>query len=172
MENFNCYEYSTEQKIEGKWLFLRIFFIFFYIAFAAAYFLVIYVTRIFPVGALIPIAVWILVFLTWKYTSPEYKYEISSGFLRFFITYGKKEKEAVRIKISAAEAIIPLDTMKDTLRDFAPRKIYSAVPSGSSADKYAVLFHNEKGKRCAFIFVATAEAVRLLSIYNSKTVKM
>ena len=172
MEGFNTYEYSAEQKIEGKWLFLRLFFIFFYIAFATAYFIVIYVTRIFTLGALIPIAVWVLIFLTWRYTSPDYKYEISSGTLRFFVTYKKKSREKLKIKISEAEAIIPIDTEGDKLRDFSPWKIYTAVPSKNSTDVYAVLFYNEKGKRCAFLFVATEEAVRLLAIYNSKTVKM
>ena len=172
MEGFNTYEYSAEQKPTGKWLLLRLFFLLFYTLFATAYFLVIYVTRFFPVGALIPVAVWILVFLTWRYTRPDYKYEISSGALRFFVTYKKKPQEKLKIKISEAEAIIPIDTEGDKLRDFSPRKIYTAVPSKNSTDVYAVLFYNEKGKRCAFLFVATEEAIRLLAIYNSKTVKM
>ncbi len=171
MEDFNSCEYSTEQKIEGKWLALRLFFVFFYIAFATAYFALIYVTRIFTLGALIPLAVWILVFFTWRYTCPDYKYEISSATLRFYVTYRKTCKERLKIKISEAVAILPIDSMNEKIMEFAPKKVFSSLPSKSCKDKYAILFSDEKGKRCAFLFVATKEAVRLLSVYNSKTVK-
>ena len=123
MENFNCCEYSTEQKTEGRWLFLRIFFVIFYIAFAVTYFAVIYITRIFPVGALIPLALWILVFFTWRYTKPDYKYEISSGFMRFFVVYRKKQKEKLKIKISTADAIIPKSLFDEKEKEFALQRI-------------------------------------------------
>ncbi len=172
MEDFNCFEYSAEQKIEGRWLFLRILFIFFYVAFAAAYFVVIYTTRIFTLGALIPIAVWILVFLTWRYTRPDYKYEISAGVLRFYVIYKKKAAEKLKIKISSAEAIAPLSTLSEQIKSFKPRKTYSALPTKPSSDAYAILFKDERGNPCVFLFIATGDAIRLLGIHNKKTVKI
>ena len=62
MEGFNNYEYSASQKSEGKWLLSKILLILGYIAFATVYFVVIYITKFFPLGALIPLFLWIRVF--------------------------------------------------------------------------------------------------------------
>lgn len=56
------YEYTVEQKCEGKWRFRKALMLTLYILYTLAYFLIIYITRIIPLGALIPVTLWILIF--------------------------------------------------------------------------------------------------------------
>ncbi len=170
MEDFNTYEYGAEQKSEGKYRTMKILLLIGYILFAAVYFAVIYITRIFPLGALIPIALWVLIYFTWRYTSPDYIYTVESGNLTFFVSYTKKKRiKKTEFKISSAVMIAPRDTSSARVSDFAPQKSYSAVPSVSSKDVYTALYTDKNGKRCAFTFIATSKALKLLHFYNSKT---
>lgn len=171
MEDFNSYEYTAERRAEGAWLLLKILMIVGYIAFAVGYFVVIYVTRVFPLGALIPFFLWILIHFTWRYVNPDLKYTVEHGTLTYFVIYHKKSgRKKLEIKISDAIEIAPKSQIKDKIAAFSPNRIYSALPSKKSADAYALLYTDSHGKRCVFYFVATAAALKLLRIYNSKTV--
>lgn len=171
MEDFNSYEYTAERRAEGKWFFLKLSVIFAYVLFAVAYFVVIYVTRVFPLGALIPFVLWILIYFTWRYVKPDLKYTVERGTLSFFVIYGQKnKKKKLEIKISDAVEIAPRDELADKIAKFSPKRTYSALPSKKSADAYAILYTDKGGKRCVFYFVATAAALKLLRMYNSKTI--
>ncbi len=175
MEGFNYFEYSTEQKCEGKWALYKILLILAYILFAAAYFTVIFITRMIPLGALIPFFIWILVFLTWRYISPDYKYTIEKGEFSFYIIYSEKKdknkKPKTSFKISDAVTIMPRDGAENAVSDFSPEAIYTAVPSKSAADVYVALYRDKEGKRCALYFVSAPDTLRLIRIYNSEAIK-
>lgn len=171
MEDFNSYEYTAERRAEGVWLLLKILMIVGYLAFAVGYFVIIYVTRVFPLGALIPFFLWILIHFTWKYVKPDLKYTIDHGTLSYFVIYRRKSgRKKLEIKISDAEEIAPMNDIKDKIAAFSPNRIYSALPSKKNADAYAILYTDKQGKRCVFYFVATEASLKLLRIYNSKTV--
>jgi len=171
MEDFNFYEYGAEQKAEGKYLGLKIFLLCFYFIYVGAFFFAIVYTRIFPLGALIPVTLWILVYLTWGYVKPDYRYFIEAANFTFFVYYGKKTKiKKTSFKMSSAVAIAPADTLKDEIKAFAPKKIFSALPSVNANDKYAALYTDESGAKCVIYFVATAQALKLLHLHNSRTV--
>lgn len=171
MDDFNYYEYGNEQKPEGKFRNLKIFLLCLYFAYPIAYFGVIAYTRIFPLGALIPVTLWILIYFTWRYVKPDYRYVIESANMKFFICYGKKTKNLMfEFKISKAEAIAPKKELEEAIKAFKPQITFNALPSVSAADQYAMLFTDEKGKRCVFYFVATSQALKLIHFYNSKTV--
>ena len=174
MEDFNTYEYAAEQKSEGKYKTLKLLVLLGYFLFAAAYAIVFAAILMIPqVIAVLPIFIWMLVFFTWKYTKPDYRYVIERGDMIFTIVYGKKKsgkKPACSFKVSRAEAIAPRCDLADAIREWHPKHVYSAVPSASATDVYAALFTNDKGERCVFYFVATAQALKLLRFLNSKTV--
>ncbi len=174
MEEFNTYEYAAEQKSEGKFKTLRILVILGYILFAAVYSIVFAaILKIPQVIAVLPILIWMLVFFTWKYTKPDYRYVIERGDMVFNIIYGKKKKSAkpkTSFKVSSAEAIAPKEELTDAIREFRPKHIYSSVPSEKSTDVYAALYKNAAGENCVFYFIATAAALKLLRFLNSKTV--
>ena len=171
MDDFNTYEYAATQKSEGKWLIYRILLMALYISYTAGYFIFIFVTRMIPLGALIPVTLWIIIYFTWKYTKPDYKYVIEAGKLTFYVLYGnKKKRQKAEIQISSAEKIAPVHDISDEISAFAPQNTYNALPSVNAADAYAALYKDEAGKRCVFYFVATAQALKLLHFYNSRTV--
>jgi hypothetical protein len=174
MEDFNTYEYAAEQKNEGKFKTLRLLVILGYVLFAAAYAVVFAaILKIPQVIAVLPIFIWMLVFFTWKYTKPDYRYVIERGDMVFTVVYGKKKKGAkpkTSFKVSSAVAIAPKAELADAIREFHPKHIYSAVPSVKSTDVYAALYENGAGERFVFYFVATAAALKLLRFLNSKTV--
>ena len=170
MDDFNTYEYAAEQKSEGKWKLIRALVLSSYILFVAAFFLVLYIIRLIPLFAITPIIVWMLVFFTWKYTKPDYRYFIEKGRLTFFVYYGKKTKrKQTEFMISSAEAISPKENLAEKIREFNPSKVYSAVPSVRSTDVYAALYTDAKGKKCLLYFVATEKALKLMRFYNSRT---
>ena len=164
------YEYAVSQKIEGKWRLMRWLFILIYICFVGAYFGFVYAIRFIPLGALIPLFLWMLVFFTWKYTKPDYKYVIDEAYITFYRVIGKKQKEVVRIKIADAAYIVPLETALDEIKDFEPKRIYSALPCHACPDSYIILFTDKDGKHAAFMFKATSPALKCLRFYNKSTV--
>ena len=164
------YEYTVQQKCEGKWRLFKWGMLLFYVVFAVAYFLIIYTTRIFTLGALIPLFLWILIYFTWKYVKPEYKYVISDAHLTFYKIYGKTQKEKLHIKICEAEYIIPLEESLDEIQQLGPKNVYSALPSKSSNDSYIIIFKGKDGTSSAFMFKATEKALKALKFYNKNTV--
>lgn len=174
MEDFNTYEYAAEQKSEGKFKALRILVLLGYFLFAAAYAIIFAaILKIPQVIAVLPIFIWMLVFFTWKYTKPDYRYSIERGDMTFTVVYGKKKKgkkPTCSFKVSSASLIAPKADLSNAFREWHPKHVYSAVPSVKSTDVYAALFTNESDERCVFYFIATAQALKLLRFLNSKTV--
>ena len=170
MEGFNTCEYSAERKAEGKFKFFKFFMLTAYMLYSAIYFLLIYITRVLPLGALLPITLWIIIYFTWGYTKPDYKYIIEKGIFTFYVSYGKKKhRKKTEFKISSAEAIAPKESLTDRIKEFNPQKVYSSVPSINAKDVYAVLYTDSKGKRCVLYFVAIHQSLKLMHLHNSKT---
>lgn len=161
------YEYSAEQKCEGKWKIYKMLLLTLYVVYVVAFFLAIYITRIFPLGALIPVTLWILVFFTWRFIKLDYKYTVDSGMMTFTVIYGRRtKKEKVSLHIKDAYLIARADASESKIRGFAPRKVYSAVPFRDCPDVYAVLFYDKDNTPSVLYFRATAQALKSLSFYN------
>ena len=164
------YEYTVAQSSEGKWSLFKWLMLSGYALFAAAYFLIAYKSGFIPVVAILPLFMWILIYFTYKYVKPEYKYEISEAHLRFYRIFGKTAKEIIKIKICEADYIIPLESAIEKIKAYAPKNTYSAIPSTKSTDLYVILYKNEYKEPSAFLFKATSEALKCLKFYNGKTV--
>lgn len=163
----NSYEYSAEQKTEGKWLVYKLLLVSAYIAYTLIYLALIIKTGFVPLGALIPLTLWIIIFFTWRYTSPDYTYTVLSGELTFTVRYGgRTKKERFKLRVAEAESIAPLSELKDEVRK--AKKLYNALPCRASADAYAIIF-TQNGKPYAFVFKATRDALKILHFYNAKT---
>ena len=170
---FNSYEYSAEQVNEGKWKIYRLLLIIFYIAFVSAYFLAIYISGIFTLGAFIPVALWLLIFLTWRFVKPDYKYIIESGYLTFRIVYGgRTKKDIVKLHIKDAYLIGRVENNQAKIEGFAAVKQYSALPSANCPDAYAVLFYEKNNTPSVFYFRATSQALKVLSFYNRESTEI
>lgn len=168
--DFNSYEYTVEQKGVGKWRIIRLLMLLAYVLYCAVYFLVIYISRIIPLGALIPVTLWIIVYFTWRYTKPAYKYAIESGAFIYTVIYGGKTKrEKFTTRIHEAKMIAPIGEVMASLSGTKIAKIYDGAPSNDNKDVYGMLFE-ESGKSYILRFKATHDGLRALKYYNGKTV--
>ena len=165
------YEYVVAQRCEGKWRLFKWLMLGGYTLFAGAYFIICcFVLRIPAVVAVLPLFLWMLVYFTYKYVKPEYKYQITEANLHFYRVFGKKQKEITRLKIYEADVIMPLENALEEIKNYNPKRTFSALPSISSTDSYIILYKNDVGEPSAFMFKATADALKCLRFYNKKTV--
>lgn len=168
---FNSYEYGKEAKIEGKLKARRNMLLLLYVAFTIGAFGVIFANKIYPLGAIVPIFVWMLIFFTWRYVKIDNKYVIESGVLTFTRRYGNtKPRLVTEFRIKTAELIAPLKDSEHKVKDFDPEFTYSAVSSASSEDVYVCLYKNADDKRCALYIEVTNAAIKMLRYYNENTV--
>ena len=168
------YEYVVDKKIEGSFLLRRVLMISLYVVYVLAFFVMGIITRLgVPMLALIPITLWMLIWLTWPYCKIEYEYALFDGNLAFSAIYGgRRRREQFSIRISSAESIAPVGEKYDPLViDFEPTKVYNGLSSAKDTkDAYFLLFENEDGEGCVFYFEATARMLRILKHYNATTV--
>lgn len=170
----DSYEYVVEKKLEGSFLARRVLMIALYVIYVLAFFVVGTITRLgVPMLALIPITLWMLIWLTWPYCKIEYEYALMDGELTFSTIYGgRRRKEQFSIRISSAERVAPIGGEYDAeVVSFEPTRVYNGLSSAKEPkDAYFLLFENEDGEGCVFYFEATARMLRILKYYNSSTV--
>ncbi|MBQ8339573.1 MAG: hypothetical protein IJY16_03920 [Clostridia bacterium] len=176
MNEFATYEFVVRQKNEGKWLFARIGLIFLYVAYVVTLLSVGLLARIVvPLLALIPISLWILIFITWRYVSVEYEYSITSGVLTFTKIYGgRSRKRILELPLRDAVRIAPLDNSMeaDRAQHYHPEREFSAISSLKAPDIYFILFEldaeKNKDKRRAILYLeATQKALQIFRYYNA-----
>ena len=166
----STYEYTVEQKPEGKFRLMKIGFLSLYILYPVIFMAVLFIIQLFQLFALVVVTEWMLVYFTWKYTKPEYEYSVTSGRVTFSVIHGKRSrKEMLTFAIKDCLKIAPA-TDGDfiaMLEQYDPEITYSAVSSVDSPDKYYAAFENAEGKRCVFYFEATEKMLKLCRNYNS-----
>jgi hypothetical protein len=168
MEN-NTTELAYEQKCEGKWILFKLLLLALYVGYTVTYLYVIIKTGFFPLGALIPFTLWIIVYFTWRYTSPDYKYTIGAGTLTFSVSYGKKTHEKFKIHLKDALAIAPRERIGTVLKETKIHKSFSALPSKSESEVYAIAFKKETKVYILHLKV-TRDTVKALYYYNKNTI--
>ncbi|MBE6555832.1 MAG: hypothetical protein E7663_06360 [Ruminococcaceae bacterium] len=175
MNEFSTYEYAVKQRIEGKWLVARIGLIFLYIAAGLSLLISGFVLKIIlPLLALAPIAICLLIFVTWRYVSVEYEYSITSGILTFTKIFGgRSRKRVLEVTLKDAVRIAPLDNGEETAKAavWHPEREFSAISTLRAPDIYFMLFEvedrrNREKRRAVFYFEATARALQIIRFYN------
>lgn len=164
------YEYTVAQKCEGKWRVFKWLMLGGYALFVGAYCGIAFGIGFPHIVAVLPIFLWMLIFFTYKYVKPEYKYVITEGNLHFYRVFGKKNYEVLKIRLCDAEYILPLENALEEIKAFRPQATYSALPSANTTDSYVILYTGERGAASAFMFKATSGALKSLRFYNKNTV--
>ncbi len=181
MNEVSSFEFVVKQKIEGKWLLARIGLFAFYILYVIGMLIAGILSRILvPFLALIPISLWIIVFITWRYVSVEYEYALLGGTLTFTKIFGgRSRKKIFSVPLRDACRIAPLeDSMAaDAARAYRPEREFSAISSLKAPDIYFMLFEwaSAKGKekrRAIFYFEATAKTLHICRYYNPSATQM
>lgn len=166
----STYEYTVEQKAEGKFRLMKIAFFALYILYPVIFMAILFVIQLFQLFALVVVTEWMLVYFTWKYTKPEYEYSVTSGRVTFSVIHGKRSrKEMLNFAIKDCLKIAPATDgdFLAMLEQYDPEVTYSAVSTVDSPDKYYAAFETPEGKRCVFYFEATEKMLKLCRNYNS-----
>ena len=166
----STYEYTVEQKAEGKFRLMRIGFMALYILYPLIFLAVVFATQLYQIFALVAVTEWMLVYFTWKYTKPEYEYSVTSGRVTFSVIRGKRSrKEMLNFTIRECLQIAPATDGEwiAKLEAYDPEIVYSAVSDVNSPDKYYAAFETADGKRAVFYFEATEKMLKLCRNYNS-----
>ncbi len=166
----STYEYTVEQKPEGKFRLMKIAFMALYIIYPLIFMAIVFITQLFTLFALVAVTEWMLVYFTWKYVKPEYEYSVTSGRVAFSVIRGKRSrKEMLTFTIKECLMIAPATEREwiERLELYAPEVVYSAVSTVDSPDKYYAAFESADGKRCVFYFEATEKMLKLCRNYNS-----
>ena len=169
MNEFQTHEVTTHQKICGTLRLKRAILILFYVSYVLAALVLGIATKIIaPLLAFIPITVWLLIFITWRYTDIDYEYSMTSGFLSFAKIYGSKSRKAVfEVQIKAMSLIAPYnDAYYEKVRSYSPEVEYYALSSKEADNTYFALFENSQGKKAIFIFEADPRSLSIFKFYN------
>ena len=163
----NNFEYGAEQKIEGKLKTRKYLLLALYIVFTVALFGIIFWIKMIPLGAVVPIFVWMLIYFTWRYVKIDHKYIIETGVLTYTVRYGNtKPKAIMSFRIKSATMIAPVNESDAAIRDFDAKTVYDARPSNNCTGEYVALFKNEDDERCAFYFQASDASLKVFHYYN------
>ena len=175
MHQFSSYEFAVSQKREGKWIAARVGLIVLYTLFALTVLLLgVKLRLIVPLLAFIPISIWILVFITWRYVQVDYEYSITSGVLSFTKIYGGRQRKRIfEMHLKDAVRIAPLADGDEAARGAAyrPEREFVGVSTMYAPDIYFMLFElddrkNREKRRAIFYFEATAKALSICRFYN------
>ena len=169
MNEFQTHEVTIHQKVYGEWLVARILLVFFYVVFVIGMLVAGLLTKIFvPLLAFIPIALWFIIFITWRYTDVDYEYSMTSGFLSFSKIFGSRSrKQMFEAQIKSMTLIAPYTKEHmGKIREYAPKVRYTALSSQPSDKACFALFENAKGEKSIFIFEADDRTVSILRFYN------
>ncbi len=169
MADFQNYEFSVEQKVEGKWRIYRILAAIGYIVFALSFFFVaVRVRLLLPFVALVPIFVWMLVFFTWRFTRPEYELATVSNTLRFTIVYGNRTRRPqFEVEFRKMHKIAPYDERGEAdVKRFAPDRVYCAASSMQAPNLYYAIWEEDK-RHYVLYFEPTDHLLKICKYYNS-----
>lgn len=160
-------EYSYDRRAEGSRLILRTAAIISYLLFVGAYFGVAYFTRLIPLFALCPVALWIMIYFTWPILSYDYYFEFRTGTLTLGVEK-RKRKRTLRspklvVQVKNAEKIYPLPAGRVKLSGVS--KCYDFSGTVKSEKRIAIVFDKD-GKKCACIVECTAALAKMLRSYS------
>ncbi|MGM9682132.1 MAG: DUF6106 family protein [Eubacteriales bacterium] len=163
------YEKVVSHKADAALTFKRIILIALYVFVTAAWVFFGIMTEIYvPLIFLIPITLWALIFLTWKYVNIEYEYSMTAGVLTFSEIFGKcKRKTLFETEIKKMLIIAPYnDEYLKRAESLKPQTEYLALSSRRAENQYFAVFEDEDEKRAIFIFEADERALRIFRFYN------
>ncbi len=108
--------------------------------------------------------------ITWRHVVDYmYEYSITSGELTLSKIFGNSSRKTiVRLTIKSAAAIAPLNVLaqRERLDSYDPEVVYNALSCPDAEDGYFLIWRDENDRRCALLFEATAQSLKLCRFYN------
>ena len=170
----NYAEFVVEKKVEGQYKMQRLLMLLGYAVVAGVVVGAVVISKLIPLIALAPTAVWMLSFFTWPLVSIEYGYTVdASVFTVEKIMGGKKKVKLFQAKVKEFSLIAPYNDKYQAEADaFGADQRIEAVSSMDCYDLYFALHTAEDGKKTVVFFQATAQSLKALKYYNSSAIVM
>lgn len=121
-----------------------------------------------PLLAFIPISLWILIWLTWRFTQVSYEYAFESGTLKVNRMLGERSRRKLaELKIRDIEKIYSkINDNHGKLDTFGCDNTIFAASSEDAERLIAILWTNEN-KKTVLYMEADEKALKILRYYNS-----
>ena len=164
------FEYTVAEQKSKILIFKKITLIVLYCLWAAGWLLVGFSTRLLvPFLALVPLSLWVLVFLTWRLTQVEYEYSYFAGVLTVCRIRGSRSrKKLAEIAIRDIAAIYPCDEEHTAqIEAFGETKTIFAASGTTAPNLWVALWTNESDSKVALYFEPNEKALKILKYYNS-----
>ena len=146
--------------------------------FVVAY--VLYAVAIFGIGSMtklmlpfmcfIPLSLWVIVWLTWRFTQVEYEYSFFSGELTVNRILGNRTRKTLtKVRIQQLSAVFPASELNQSkIEAFAAETTIMAVSEAIAEGIWVALWNDaESGKRMALYFEPNEKAIKILKYYNA-----
>ncbi len=163
------YEYAVTEAKSAKLTLRRAGLLAFYALFVLGLVLLVVIfPYILPALALTPLALWILWFLTWRYTRVEYEYSFFAGNLKIVRVLDNRHRRVLLdAPIKSLIAVHPWREETYARADaFAPQKLIMAASSMHAENLYALLVTPEGGKKTLIWVELNDRAVKLIKYHN------
>ena len=166
MNEFETYEYVIKQKNNGKMRLKKGLFVCGYVLFVIIIMLTAVVTRLgAPIVALTPFGLALIIFLSWRYTSVEFEYSITSGEMTVSKVFGgRTRRELITFCLRDCAKIAPATEGKSAFR---ADETVTALSSPDAPDAYFAAIEDEDGRKILVYFEATQKALRICHFYNA-----
>lgn len=161
----NYVEYVYDKKNEGKVKLQRRAMIALYVVFAVALVGALVAIPLYPVIAVVPVLVYILVLCTWRLVDYDVYYEFKEGRLELgkikVSKQGRRKTPKISIHIKEALEIAPYEN-EGQLADVKALYDYSESPT---SDKRILIVFDKEGVRSAALIEGTAKIGKLFTSF-------
>lgn len=171
MNEFETYEYVVKEKPSARLRIRKLLLVAGYVLFTTAMLSIAVASRLgAPVVALTPFGLALLIFFTWRYTSVELEYSITSGEVTVSKIYGgRSRRELVSFHLRECTMIAPAtdSAWKTRAEQFRADETVSILSATDSPSAYFAAFETKDGRRGLVYFEATQKALRICHFYNA-----
>ena len=120
--------------------------------------------------ALVPVTLWMVIWLSWRFTQVEYEYSFFSGELTVNRILGNRtRKNLAKVRIQSFSAVFPATELNQSkIEAFAVEKTIFAASAATAENLWVALWEDaENGKHCALYFEPNEKAIKILKYYNA-----
>ena len=120
--------------------------------------------------ALVPVTLWMVIWLTWRFTQVEYEYSFFSGALTVSRVLGNRtRKKLLEIRIQNFSSVFAATEMNQSkIEAFAAENTIFAASAKDAANLWVALWDDaETGKRMALYFEPDEKSIKIMKYYNA-----
>ncbi len=172
--NGSPYEYDVPVSKNMKTTLMKLALCLLYAAWGIGFLVLGSVIRlIWPFLAFIPLSLWGLFYLTWRYTQVSYQYSFFCGEMKVLRVFGGRTKRLIfNVKIKELTGVYACDgKQEEKINQFSPDKVIFAASSENASNLTLVFCTNETNEKIALYFEADEKANRILRYYNASVME-